>query len=446
MRGIMSVAKQKNIDFKEYIDLMLLNKLSKEDIKNLVECLTIGETYFFRDKKLFEVLRQRILPDLIYAKKRTNKNLKIWSAGCSSGEEAYSMAILIKELIPDYKDWNIKIIATDINYSSLNKAREGIYREWSFRGVDLNIKNKYFNKINDTCYKLNEEIMELVTFHYLNLADPNYVVENMIMNHIDIILCRNVLMYFGKYHVNQIINRFYNMISNEGWFIVAPSESLFLNGTSFVPVNVNNMFLYSKNMKQNNFGELWYKKSEEKELFIQNDMKICSKNEDEYKNRTIERMIAPMEDINSEKGLLKEENLDVEKFEKLARSFANEGNLEEAITWCKKAIAIDKINPLYYYLLASIQQEQGDIDEAMISLKKNIYLDGNFIMAYFDLGNLYLKRGKYKEALKNFDNTSVLLKKFDEDEIVPHSGEMTVGALKVIIQNLCNKGEVYEEK
>ncbi|QZY57300.1 CheR family methyltransferase [Crassaminicella profunda] len=439
IRGVINAAKQKNIDFEEYIDLILLNKLSQEDIKQLTACLTIGETYFFRDKKLFEILRQKILPDMIHAKKCTDKKLKIWSAGCSSGEEAYSVAILIKELIPDYKDWDIKIIATDINHSSLSKARKGIYREWSFRGVDLNIKNKYFKKINDMCYKLDDEIMELVTFHHLNLADPMYVLDHMIMNHIDIIFCRNVLMYFSKYHVSQIINRFYNMIVNGGWFVVAPSESLFLNGTFFTPINVNGMFLYNKNMKQNNFMESFSENIIQKELFIQNEVKIYPKNE--YKNMSIESLITPIEDRSSKKEGLQEKKVDVGDFEKLSRSFANEGKLEEAIQWCKKAIAIDKINPLYYYLLASIQQEQGNMDEAIGSLKKAIYLDSDFIMAYFDLGNLYLKKEKYKEAFKNFDNACILLNHFNEEEIIPHSEEMSAGVLKELIQSLYSKGD-----
>lgn len=436
VRGISNAAKQKNVDCGEYIDLMLANKLSQEDIKQLTDCLTIGETYFFRDKKLFEVLRQRILSDIFYARKYTNKSLKIWSAGCSSGEEAYSIAILIKELIPDYKEWDIQIIATDINHSSLNKARKGIYSEWSFRGTDLNFKNKYFKKIDRMCYKLNEDIIKLVTFYPLNLADPTYVVNNHIMNDVDIIFCRNVLMYFSKYQIKKIINKFYNILINGGWFIVAPTESLFLNGTSFIPVNINDMFLYNKDITKSNASDFLYENLEEK-IFIQDEISICNKKEDDYKDNIIETsIITEMKVINNKKELVQEDEIDAYEFERVSRLFANEGKLEDAIAWCKKAIEIDKINPLYYYLLASIYQEQGNIDEAIVSLKKVIYLEVDFIMAYFDLGNLYLKLGKYKEAFKNFDNACGLMNKFNEEDIVPHSEEMTVGALKQIIQNL----------
>ncbi|WFD11282.1 CheR family methyltransferase [Tepidibacter hydrothermalis] len=448
IRSISNAAKQKNIGLEEYINLILSNKLSKEDLKNLVNCLTIGETYFFRDKKLFDVMRQRILPDIINDRKYSSKSLKIWSAGCSSGEEAYSIAILVKELIPDYEEWDIEIIATDINHSSLSKAKKGIYSEWSFRGVDLSIKNKYFIRMDDMSYKLKDDILKLVKFYSLNLADSNYILDGKIMNNSDIVFCRNVLIYFSKYQASKIINRFYNNIVDGGWLVVAPTESLFLNDTSFIPVNINDMFLYNKNITKNNISKsfdnnVFNNIIIDENLIMQNEI---MKNEMiEYReNLQINNVIT----IKSKNELPKKEKLDsqemeAQEFETIARSFANEGKLEEAIEWCKKAISVDKINPFYYYLLASIQQEQGDINEAVISLKKVIYLDHNFIMAYFDLGNLNLKQDKYIQASKNFKNTLVLLDNLNEDDIVPYSEEMTVGVLKCMIKNIDHKGDFY---
>ncbi|CAH2214409.1 CheR family methyltransferase [Tepidibacter aestuarii] len=450
-RSISNAAKQKNIDFKEYINLILLNKLSEEDLKNLVTCLTIGETYFFRDKKLFEVMRQKILPDIINDRKCSSKRLRIWSTGCSSGEEAYSIAILVKELIPDYKTWDIEIIATDINHSSLSKAKEGIYSEWSFRGVDSSVKNKYFIRMDDMSYKIKDDIRELVEFHSLNLADSTYILDKKIIEDIDIVFCRNVLIYFSKYQANKIINRFYNNIADGGWLIVAPTESLFVNDTSFTPVNINDIFLYNKSIEKNNSvksfdNNVFNNIIIDENLIMQNEI---MKNEIITYNKNLE--INNHITIKSKNELPKKEKLDLQEmdaqeFEIIALSFANDGKLEEAIEWCKKAISIDKINPFYYYLLASIQQEQGDISEAVISLKKAIYLDHNFIMAYFDLGNLNLKQDKYIQASKNFKNTLTLLDNFNEEDVVPYSEEMTVGVLKHMIKNINHKGDLYGKK
>ncbi|WML37606.1 CheR family methyltransferase [Clostridium sp. OS1-26] len=440
MRGISCAAKQKDIDLEKYIDLILENRISEEDIKILASCLTIGETYFFRDKSLFEIMKQKILPDIINSRKNSSKSLKIWSAGCSSGEEAYSIAILVKELIPDYENWNIDIIATDINYRSLGKAREGIYGEWSFRGVDSNLKNKYFDKVEDIRYKLKDSIMELVKFHSLNLADPNYIVDGKIINNVDIIFCRNVLMYFSRPQISQIINRFYNIIANEGWLVVAPTESMFVNDTDFKSVNINNMFLFNKDIAQDNSVKIqdnhsWLKSFSRVKEIKTNFVHKYIYNKNKIKDFFIE------EERNSNK-LLGKETVITEDFELLCRSSANEGNFEEALKWCEKAISSDKINPYYYYLLASIQQEQGNIDEAIISLKKSVYLDSDFIMAYFNLGNLKLKQGKHKEAYKSFENAGMLLNKLSEEDIVPHSEDMTAGMLKQIISNIEFQGEL----
>jgi chemotaxis protein methyltransferase CheR len=442
IRGVSCAAKQKDIALEKYIDLILEDKMSEEDIKVLASCLTIGETYFFRDKSLFEIMKQKILPDIINSRKNFSKSLKIWSAGCSSGEEAYSIAILAKELIPEYENWDINIIATDINYKSLDKAKEGIYGEWSFRGVDSNLKNKYFDKLENTQYKLKDSIMKLVKFHSLNLADSNYIADGKIINNVDIIFCRNVLMYFSRPQINQIINRFYNIIINGGWLVVAPTESMFVNDTAFKPVNINNMFIFNKNIGQDSLVKIQDNHSGLKSFSIEKEIKKSFIHNSLYNN---DKLKSPSDSFiieeKSSNKLLEKETVITEDFELLCRSSANEGNFEEALKWCEKAISSDKINPYYYYLLASIQQEQGNINEAIISLKKSVYLDSDFIMAYFNLGNLKLKQGKYKESHKNFENAVMLLNKLSEEDIVPYSEEMTAGMLKQIISNIELQGE-----
>ena len=123
-------------------------------------------------------------------------------------------------------------------------------------------------------------------------------------------------------------------------------------------------------------------------------------------------------------------------YEEQCRTKANEGDLQEAMLICKKAINENKINPKYYYLLANIEQELGNTENSIITLKKAIYLDSNFVMAYFDLGNLLLKLGKNKEALKNFDNVNMLLKEFKEDQSIPSTESITAGMLNHFIANI----------
>ena len=127
-------------DVSDFIRFVTSNGLSKSELQILSKYLTIGETYFFREKVVFDILRTKILPELIAERGDKTKKLKIWSAGCSTGEEPYSIAMLVNELIPSKSDWNISILATDLNTEIISKARSGIYHEWSFRDVNPKIK------------------------------------------------------------------------------------------------------------------------------------------------------------------------------------------------------------------------------------------------------------------------------------------------------------------
>lgn len=452
-RAVINASSQKDIDSDEYISRLLSSQLSEEDLINLANCLTIGETYFLRDRKLFDIMRQKILPDIIDIRKHTSKKIKIWSAGCSSGEEAYSMATLIKELIPDYEEWDIRIIGTDINQNSLNKARKAVYSEWSFRGVDLNFKNKYFDRVDGTYYKLKEDVAKFVDFYTLNLADDTYKIDNKIINNVDILLCRNVLMYFSKEQVYKIISRFHAAIKNGGWLVGSPTENLYFNNSSFKPVNFNGAFLYSRDIKYNNVLKDLDNDIKFENSLIKNEITGAYSKLDIHIDSSIKKdsittennisKIDQSKDLTIIEELVEEDELNKDGFETLARSLANEGKLEEAQMWCEKAISNNKINPVYYHLLANIQQEQGNISEAILSLKKAIYLNSDFIIAYFDLGNLNLKQGNIKEALKNFRNVYALINDLNEEDIIPYSDETTVGMLKQTIDNMNCKGDIY---
>src|SRR6185369_3291595 len=134
------------------IERLVSGQLDKEQLETLAGHLTIGETYFFREQSSFDILENSILPDLIASRRGRGQRLRIWSAGCSTGEEAYSLAILLSRLIPDQREWQITILATDINSSALGKAVQGVYSDWSFRGVPQWIRQRYFKKTHDGRY------------------------------------------------------------------------------------------------------------------------------------------------------------------------------------------------------------------------------------------------------------------------------------------------------
>ncbi len=198
---------------------------TRSQIEILASHLTVGETYFFRDKRLFKTLEESILSELIQLRRNSGRYLRIWSAGCSSGEEPYSIAILLSKMIPDIGDWGITILATDINTRFLQKAADGVYGNWSFRDIEPGIKEGFFNQKEDGRFEVLSRIREMVTFSYLNLVEDAYpsLVNNT--NALDIIFCRNVLMYFVPELAGKVVRNLHRSLVDGGFLIVSPTES-----------------------------------------------------------------------------------------------------------------------------------------------------------------------------------------------------------------------------
>ena len=153
---------------------LLSAPLTRNQIEILASHLTVGETYFLREKKSFDLLEQQIFPELLRARAGAERRLRVWSAGCCSGEEPYSLAILLDRLIPGFRDWNITLLATDINPEFLRKAADGVYGEWSFRDAPAWLRERYFKKRKNGRFEIDPHIRNRVTFSYLNLAEDVY--------------------------------------------------------------------------------------------------------------------------------------------------------------------------------------------------------------------------------------------------------------------------------
>ena len=175
---------------------MLRSGLDAAQIDALSAHLTIGETYFFRDPHAFAALETGILSAIRQARHDSAKRLRIWSAGCCTGEEPYSIAMALHRALPDLKDWHITILATDLNPRFLQKAIQGVYGQWSFRGVPEQLKSTFFRQTNEGRLEVVMKIREMVEFGCLNLVEDVFPSLTNNTNAMDIIFCRNVLMYF----------------------------------------------------------------------------------------------------------------------------------------------------------------------------------------------------------------------------------------------------------
>lgn len=226
-------------DFRDYYRFLLYDKKKDEEIKEAIDLLTVNETYFFREQNQLKAFGEEILPELMEINKE-KKRLRIWSAGCSTGEEPYTIAILILEQGID--GWDIEILGSDINQRALSNARKGMYRRHSFRTTDDYYIKKYFKEEGDF-FVISERVKSIVSFSYLNLLDPLKV---KIVAPMDVIFCRNVLIYFDYEARKRVVNNFYDRLVEGGYLLLGHAESLMNVSTSFILKHLKNDMVYQK--------------------------------------------------------------------------------------------------------------------------------------------------------------------------------------------------------
>jgi chemotaxis protein methyltransferase CheR len=448
-------------DAGSFIRWLISSPVSRDQIEMLASHLTISETYFWREPQVFDALVEHILPELIRSREGSGKILRIWSAGCSTGEEPYSIAIALQKAVPAMKEWNITILATDINPGILRKANAGIYGEWSFRNAPPWLKDRYFLRRDDGKLEILPEIRKMVAFSYLNLAEDIYPSPINNTGAMDIIFCRNVLMYFAPGHAQEVVQGLYRSLTNEGWLIVSSSELSQHLFPEFTSINFPGAVVYRKLtseprlMVDTHYEDILSQKQNEQpalEIFTETeqpvlpqlfpDSETITENEDPAVLQTVYEETL---NIFPKKGITKEtEETPGEEAQlsitAMIRELADNGKLSDALTLCDKAIADDKLDPALYYLRAVILQEENRFDEAVTSLKRALYLDPNHALAYFTMGNLVLRQGDVNFAKKCFDNVLELVSGCGQEEILPESEGLTAGRFREIIQATINIG------
>ncbi len=229
--------------FREYYRYLLYDKNRDEELSAIIDIITVNETYFFREQNQLKAFSEEILPEL----KRTNKGrrrLRIWSAGCSTGEEPYTLAILILEK-GLFQGWDIEIFGSDINQRVLQVARSGEYRKNSFRTTGSYFLGKYF-KEKDGVYRISDNVKRHVNFSHLNLLDPFKV---KLVGTMDVIFCRNVLIYFDHPSRKKVIEMFYSRLTEGGYLLLGHAESLINMSSSFSLKHLKYDMVYQKPIK-----------------------------------------------------------------------------------------------------------------------------------------------------------------------------------------------------
>jgi chemotaxis protein methyltransferase CheR len=228
--------------FYDYYHFLKYNRNKEQELMDIMDVLTTNETYFFRESFQLTAFTDEIIPELIKSKTvRGNRSLRIWSAGCSTGEEPYTIAMLLST-IPELTGWKIEIIGTDISQKVLQMARRAVYGKSSFRATEESDLHRFFHQQDDG-YKVNDSIREIVTISHLNLFDTHRL--NM-LGKVDLIFCRNVIIYFDQAAKKRVIESFHSSLYDGGFLLLGHSESLMNISTMFTLRHFTNDMIYQK--------------------------------------------------------------------------------------------------------------------------------------------------------------------------------------------------------
>jgi chemotaxis protein methyltransferase CheR len=399
----------------EYYELLKNLPNQSECVNHLVTGITVGETYFFRDQQQMALLKNNVLPQLIKRKRdQQSLTLRIWSAGCASGEEIYTIAMLLLELIPDIDQWTIKLLATDINTKSLQKAMTGVYSEWSMRSIPEQYKKTYFQQVKKN-YTISSNIRECVTFDYVNLNEECYPSLFNGTNSQDLILCRNVLIYFDNDNSIKLIKRLNASLLLGGYLMLGASDPINIHDTDFI-FHHEKGILFSRPLESTNP--------------ISTPVPPLPLISIEPQRKRIDppKIIMPQKTKKSE--VVVEQSL-TEK----AIDAANKGKLDEAKRLCEEGFKIDPTNKLNYFTHALTSLELNQLDDAEISFRKSIFLDNQFVVGHFQLGLLLLRKNQQVSGKKHIQNALTIAESKNPEALVEGSPQLCYQQLADILRN-----------
>ena len=466
-RGVRAAAHELGFaDPRECATALVSSPLTSAQVRILASHLTIGETYFFREKASFQLIEDRILPELIEARRGHGRRIRLWSAGCCTGEEPYSLAICLARLLPEPHDWDITILGTDINEHFLQKARAATYGEWSFRETSAEILAGCFTRKSAGRYHLLPHLRRGVTFSPLNLAEDDYTIQFAGADAADVILCRNVLIYFDQAQGARLVRNLSKCLVEGGWLLLGASEGSQVQCEDLVPAARPGTVAFRKCTGGHRSAEMRVPVSFQAETIAPvSPMPIAlevaagsialapptpsrEKVTGDAAESTLLQAVASYEKGDYGDVVLRLLPLcsagrgTARSLELLTRAYANQGEGSLALDWCEKTLLLDKMNSRLHYLRGAILQERGDMGEAAASYRRAIYLDSEFVMAHIGAGHVAASLGRRKAAIQFLSSARRLLGRFAPNESVPEAEGLDAQHLAELIASDLDKGRL----
>jgi chemotaxis protein methyltransferase CheR len=458
-----------NARFESYLERLNSSPKGSHEFRTLAEQLTVNETFFFRNADNFRAFAELVLPERIRARSR-EKRLRILSAGCASGEEPYSLAVLVREALPDVGSWDVKIIAIDVNPVVLAKATEARYSAWSLRATSENAKRRYFRE-DGRDFVLDPAVQKMVTFEERNLVDEDPVFWQSFT--CDVVFCRNVLMYFTPDTARDVVRRITQALLPGGFFFLGHAETLRGLTQEFHLCHTHDTFYYRRREASEAIvgATIWAgppsvrppKEHGEDSLAAavestaswvdvihQASERIAALAAGRVRpqNQEVPRTTAA-DDAGSTAGArtwdlglvldaLRQERLsealeilcslppdsqeDPDALLLRAVLLTNNGRLDESENVCTRLLVLDELNAGAHYLIALCREHAGDVTGAIEHGQTAVYLDAGFAMPHLHLGIMARRSGDAAIAQRELGQALILLAREDASRLLLFGG------------------------
>lgn len=396
-----------------------------QEMEALVAELTIGETYFFRHKEQFDALREVVLPDIL-ARNAASRRLRIWSAGCATGPEPYSLAILLKrEFGARIAGWHVSILGTDINQKFLSRAREGRYDQWAFRATPDAIRNECFEATGKQ-WQIKPEFKAMVSFQYHNLTRNRFpsIADNIAG--LDIIICRNVVIYFSQPTIEAMVPCFYESLVEGGWLVMGHAEP--------------NMDWFRRFRTINYPGAVLYQRAPADAVApvaAVSRPPSCAPKAGPSTPAAVpvpRKSTLPPRPVPATGPRGHVENAPPPPSLPSAwtqlRGLADQGQWDAALLACDKVLADDGLNWRAHYLRALVLDQMGDDVGCEAGLRRAIYLERRAVLPHYHLGLFLARHDDTEAARRSFRNALALLDNQPDDRLIDEGDDLSVGQMR----------------
>jgi chemotaxis protein methyltransferase CheR len=387
------------------------------EYQGLINELAVGETFFFRYIEQFDALRAVAIPECI-RRNQTTRLLRIWSAGCSIGPEAYTMEILLKQHFADQLEgWQVHIVGTDINGAFLEQARRGTYGDWAVRGLSPETLEACFDR-QDKLWSVKPKYRQWTSFMPFNLVEGSIPSYPHGIGHFDIILCRNVMIYFDEATRHRLLGNLHDALADGGWLVVGHAEAGPQMNELFIPVSVPGATLYRKQGDRAAPAPVATQSPSpvapapmpavkpRRTAAAKPAAKAATKAPSRAPSRAATPPAAPTPPDQAETN--------------------ERSSLLEA---CLARVEANRMDPAAHYQLGLVEEELG-VGDPVAAFKRALYLDPRFVLADYHLALAYWRRGRLVPAQRHFRNAREALETLADDGAVTEGGGLTVQELR----------------